>query len=519
MLNPFARNGATFLDTIDRADGDGLGVATNLQAWTGADWRRVSGEARPPTGDGDHRTLLETGITINAVYDFEFTSADAANRTSAGVILKALNDSNLWLVLIANQVSESSGVFKLFERADGNWDGAPNDPGSGSKVSTFGANVSMRGRVYSLETGFAAFRDGEFLFYFQMSSGKQTTYLTASQIGLRAAVGASIDNATSRFSQIVGRPLPNWRGHSGPPLPVVYITDMSADEGDANATAGGCVLHRLGCIQILAIACSTSNTKAPGCIAALLKFYGVTGVQLGTWKGAAFDPEGELWAAAVYDAFPRDPDGVTVGLASTVADADTVLAAVLAARTAADVHIIELGPLNVTSQLLDDHPALCATKVARLHVMGGKYPTNAGDAEWNFLQDPAAAANVAANWPTEIGYQGFEVGEQIIVGLNHASKTSAHPLYVAADVGGSLVSGRPAWDDFTVLDALFGPEYGDVIRVRGSNSVNASTGKNTFTPSAAGKDYYVIKGRRNSEFVTLIDKLLDADPNSLPAFP
>ena len=55
--------------------------------------------------------------------------------------------------------------------------------------------------------------------------------------------------------------------------------------------------------------------------------------------------------------------------------------------------------------------------------MGGGYPSYAG--ENNLVGNPAAAADVAANWPTKVVYSGIEVGNDVFAG---SSMDSAQPL-------------------------------------------------------------------------------------------
>ena len=49
-----------------------------------------------------------------------------------------------------------------------------------------------------------------------------------------------------------------------------------------------------------------------------------------------------------------------------------------------------------------------AKKVKKLEVMGGTYPpfANKKEGEWNFKQDPAAAALVCSTWPTPVLFNG-----------------------------------------------------------------------------------------------------------------
>ena len=85
--------------------------------------------------------------------------------------------------------------------------------------------------------------------------------------------------------------------------------------------------------------------------------------------------------------------------------------------------VVEAGYSKNLSDLLDSPPDalspltgrdLVARKVKMLVIMAGGYPSRNG--ENNLNGNPAAAQNVARNWPTKIVWSGYEVGDQIHTG-------------------------------------------------------------------------------------------------------
>lgn len=302
---------------------------------------------------------------------------------------------------------------------------------------------------------------------------------------------------------------------------VLYDCDFSADVGDLGALALLAAYHRLGHVNIIGAMCCVSAAKTPGAIDATLRWWGVNGIPVGTWKGAAFDPDGSNggWRNYLYDNYTR-----TVGLASTVPDAKTEQRRILAAQPDGSVTMIAVGPLNTVNELLtstaDAHSALTgsqlvAAKVRDLWIMGGRYPTNATP-EWNLQQAPADAANVASNWPTPIYWVGYEVGGTFTVGgspvfSGKATNDLMRQGYANASFG---ASGREAWDEMTVMACA--QRASDFTLTRGTNAVNASTGANTFTPSASGNHYYVMKAQADSWYQARINRLIGADVTATP---
>src|SRR5205814_10400141 len=97
-------------------------------------------------------------------------------------------------------------------------------------------------------------------------------------------------------------------------------------------------------------------------------------------------------------------------------DATRVYRQILSHQPERSVTLCATGPLTNLQRLLDSGPDdlsglggrdLVARKVALLSVMGGRYPEGK---EWNFEEDPAAAARVVRDWPSPVLFSGFEIG-------------------------------------------------------------------------------------------------------------
>lgn len=270
------------------------------------------------------------------------------------------------------------------------------------------------------------------------------------------------------------------------PKNIILDTDFSTDVGDAAALTMCLALHKMGAFNIVGIVVSTSLPKAPGAVDAFCTAFGVTGIKIGCWKGAAIDATVAVdWAATIYDEFSH-----TLGLASTVDDGLTVYQDALTAHD--DVTIIALGGANSLSELLAASPSLVSSKVSELVWMCGDYPSSA--AEHNIGLAAAAASDVFDNWPTQITYTGYTIGNIANCGNILVTDMGLSDIATRAfTVWNSGVSGgrRPIWDEQPVLWAAFGASCFDTVR--GSNAASGATG-NAFTASAAGKDQYCTLG-------------------------
>lgn len=302
--------------------------------------------------------------------------------------------------------------------------------------------------------------------------------------------------------------------------PVIIDTDFATDVGDLGAIGTACALHRLGRLNILGITCGTSIDKGPGGIDAVCTYFNVSPYpSISTWKGASFLGTAQTWTSYLYDNYSH-PNG---GLASTWPNGTSEMRRLLASRSSADVVIIALGPLNTMSALLQSTAdgysalsgsALIAAKCKTLYVMGGYYPTSAS-IEWNFQQDPTSANYVVANWPTPIVFHGFAVGNTVKNGVTLATNKPVGNLLRATYNASTYTAGREAWDDLTVL-SVANLNAGFTL-TRGTNSVNASTGVNTFTANASsGSHYYVTKTATDAMLQAQLNSLLEADPAASP---
>jgi purine nucleosidase len=301
---------------------------------------------------------------------------------------------------------------------------------------------------------------------------------------------------------------------------VILDADFVTDVGDFGATFTACVCHKLGFFNLVGMVCNTSASKVPGGMNAVAKWFGITGIEYGAWKGTSIDPTATAWLNDIYDNFPRD-----IGLAATVQDTTTAYRTALAACADGSVDIVTIGYMGPLSDLLDS-PAdgvsaltgvqLVAAKVRRVYSQGGRFPSGSGD--WNFQGGVTAnttftgyTANVVSKLPVPWYLIGAEMGTFVIGGT--AGRPTTDIVYHAYNSAG-FPGGRTAWDEQTVLACA--QNNTDFLFTRGTYSINVANGASTFTPSGSGSHYYATKAQSDAWLQARINALVDADRTASP---
>lgn len=303
------------------------------------------------------------------------------------------------------------------------------------------------------------------------------------------------------------------------PVNLLIDTDCYTDSDDAGGLATLLNLSLRSEAVPLAVNVNTGNTDVPFAVSAILDYYGYSSVPIAQTASGELTSTTGCWADEVRAAF-------SYSLSSPANSLNTYRQAL---HDAADgsVTICSLGYLwdiqalmNSPSDGIDSRTgqALIAAKVVRLVVMGGDYVGGTpGGNENNFNRTAAAktAANdVCANWPTSVPiyFFGYTAGLTIITGSIFVGQEATHPVAKAYDADGVLPTGNSSWDAMAALLAVRGQSHADrpyFALIRGTNSVNSSTGANTFTVSDSGPHYFAIRALADSDFVDLLHGLYD----------
>jgi hypothetical protein len=287
------------------------------------------------------------------------------------------------------------------------------------------------------------------------------------------------------------------------PKNIIFDTDMGDDCDDVGALF---ILH--GAVErgearlLAAMACISADTIAPA-LDAINTWFGRQEIPVGTLRDPGF-LAGPHYTAEIARRYPlKYPSG------KDYPDAVSLYRQVLARQPDGSVVVVAIGPLRNLAKLLRsrpaeasplDGPALVAKKVKRLDVMAGTYPpfANKKEAEWNFKQDPAAAALVCATWPTPVLFNGeggstcsgrrvtFEMPE-------HNPLTMAYRHYPGVGFAGDRLS----WDPISSLVAVRGAAPWYRVVSGGVNVTDAATGVNIWqTTGDRGHSYLVLQARK-----------------------
>jgi hypothetical protein len=148
---------------------------------------------------------------------------------------------------------------------------------------------------------------------------------------------------------------------------------------------------------------------------------------------------------------------------------------------------------------------LIAAKVTRVVIMGGVYTSGT---EFNFQNGPpSAVADFAANCPVPIWGVDFNMGNSPSAGLVSNTGHATDPFQDASFHSGTLT--RPTWDAQAVMAGVLGlSTWFNVEGANGTNTVNASTGSNSWSSSPTDGYSYLGKTASDATIQTYINALV-----------
>ncbi len=189
----------------------------------------------------------------------------------------------------------------------------------------------------------------------------------------------------------------------------------------------------------------------------------------------------------------------------------------LLSKSEGKVHIVEVGFLQVFSQLLESGPdeyspltgtELVKEKTEKVWVMAGKWDEEGGK-EHNFCNNARSRHGGAVFLrlcPVPVTFLGFEEGIRVISG-----NTLSHDdfLYKSFLEHGSE-KGRYSWDPMTALMAVIGDEEkAGFNTVSGKARLDEDTGRNYFTEDKNGPHKYVISKYDSEYYQNMINSIIN----------
>ena len=305
------------------------------------------------------------------------------------------------------------------------------------------------------------------------------------------------------------------------PVNLILDTDLGPDYDDVGAMA---VLHALadsGYVNILATLSSNHDESVIPCIDVLNTYFNRPDIPLGAPKseGGVTMTSGHKikWTEVLPVKYPHKTKKT-----SDAPDAVEVYRKILSSQPDSSVVICTIGFFTNLKDLLlsvgDEYSPLpgkklVAKKVKHLVSMAGLFPQGR---EFNVFCDTPASKVVAEQWPTEIVFSGFEIGNAILTGKKLvASDIADNPVkdaYAQCFAEGDP-DGRQSWDHTAVLVVVKGYEpYYNVER--GTFNVVDDEGTNSWTPDAAGKHLRLIEKLSPAQMAGLIDNYMMYQPTS-----
>jgi inosine-uridine nucleoside N-ribohydrolase len=283
------------------------------------------------------------------------------------------------------------------------------------------------------------------------------------------------------------------------PVHIIFDSDMGPDYDDVGAIT---ILHNLadkGEAEILATMASTKYDGVAGVLNVFNTYFNRPDLPVGVPKGEAQTlRDGQHWTDTLLARYPHK-----IKTNNEAWDAVKLYRKILAAQPNHSVTIVTVGFLTNLSNLLntgaDEYSSLngneLVKKKAKLLVcMGGKFPSGY---EFNVMKDAKASQNVYANWPTQIIFSGFEIGEKIKAGLPliHNAAIKNNPtkdvFRICIPMAKEDAPGRMSWDETAVLVAIKG--YSQWYTLHKGRITVAADGKNGWNDSGTGQAYLLEK--------------------------
>jgi inosine-uridine nucleoside N-ribohydrolase len=300
------------------------------------------------------------------------------------------------------------------------------------------------------------------------------------------------------------------------PVKLILDTDMSGDADDAGTLA---LLHALvdrGECELLATVVNRKDktNASAAAVDAINTYYGRPDVPIGTDKQGPTDLQRtSAYTQALRDEFPNDmsPD-------DRAPDALAIYRQVLAAQPDGSVTICSVGALSNLAELWRREPDLVRAKVRRVVVMGGEFPDSRRP-ETNIRTHREAAQVVAAEWPSEIVWHGFEIGQKLITGEQLKQTPRSNPVRRAYELRqhagrASIDGGQPSYDQAAALFAVRGAEPEFWQTVTGGRVHVDAEGLTTWQPDAAAKHAYVKIAGDPQRLADAIEALMMAPPKN-----
>ena len=301
---------------------------------------------------------------------------------------------------------------------------------------------------------------------------------------------------------------------SAKPVKVILDTDMSGDCDDAGALAMLNSLADLGECELLAVVTNRQDLANASAAAAdaINTYYGRPNIPIGTSRQKPTAKQATSgYTPALRDEFPND-----IGPDNQAPDAMDIYSRVLRSKPDKSVTICSVGAFSNLAELWQKYPELVQSKVKKLVVMGGQFPSS-NRLETNVGTHVEAARIVAEQWPGEIVWAGFEAGHVLITGnkLNNVTKDS--PVRRAYELRRhinrfAIQGGQPSYDQLAALYAVRGTAGGKLPLAPPGYVTLDEKGITQWQEDSSGKHAYIKLAANPKKIAAEIESLMIATP-------
>jgi hypothetical protein len=263
-----------------------------------------------------------------------------------------------------------------------------------------------------------------------------------------------------------------------------------------------------GQVNILAMVSDSYNPYAAPVMSIVNSYWGHSSIPVGSYQGGS--ETGSAWTSGVVSQFRAGDTRANYPACVTT------LRAALAGAVNSSVTIVGSGFANCLYPLLssaaDGISAMTGAQLVQAKVkgyvqMGGDYPSSSG--EFNFANnDPADWSALLTTWTSQNGYPpitfvGYTAGLTTISGIPTwfpATNPARYGLTLSA------YTNRPSWDSLAVWYGIFGNVASAwTVSANGTNTVNASTGANTWSSATASGHYYLTAAQSAAFYEAYLD--------------
>lgn len=300
---------------------------------------------------------------------------------------------------------------------------------------------------------------------------------------------------------------------------IIFDSDIGPDYDDVGAMA---VMHALadsGEARILATIASNQSRYIAGVMSVINTYFHRPEIPVGVTRNprSVNMTASQKWDSILVARFPAK-----IKTNSQAEDALQLYRKILSSQPDKSVTIITVGFLSNLNDLLKSGADrysplngrdLVKKKVRRLVSMAGRFPKGA---EYNVQCDPISAKYVAENWPSEIIFSGWEIGNAVHTGLPLIKREdiTGSPIKTAFEISIPLAPmdslGRMSWDETAVLVAIKG--YAPYYRVTEGRMICHEWGSNEWDDKGNGH-FYLTEEMPPSDVESILNTLMMHQPS------